>query len=178
MRLTINLATRRYLNLRRLNAWLIVGGLIALALLVFEVRECAYTQGELQRIRAAEAALGKRPSAAPAVSEPRLKAQAARFAFANALIRRKTVNWLRLLDCLEEVVPNGVALSQIEPDQRDQLLKVSGVARGFDNLRALLENMEQSRNFSEVYLLSQSETKVGLTQKGITFAVTCKVTGP
>ena len=157
MRLTINLATRRYLNLRRLNAWLIVGGLIALALLVFEVRECAYTQGDLQRIRAA---------------------QAARFAFANALIRRKTVNWLRLLDCLEEVVPNGVALSQIEPDQRDQLLKVSGVARGFDNLRALLENMEQSRNFSEVYLLSQSETKVGLTQKGITFAVTCKVTGP
>ena len=39
----------------------------------------------------------------------------------------------------------------------------------------MLENMEGSKNFSEVYLLSQSDTKVGLTQKGITFNISCKV---
>jgi type IV pilus assembly protein PilN len=175
MKLTINLATRRYLNLRLLNALLLACCVLLGALLVFKVREIAYNQAELGRIRNLSAATGTRTGGAPAVSEAQLKALSAKTRFANDLIEKKSVNWLALLDRLEEVVPSGVAITQIEPVKHEQLLKISGAARGFGNLRTLLENMEQSKNFSEVYLLSQSETKVGLTQQGITFAVTCKV---
>jgi type IV pilus assembly protein PilN len=171
MKLTINLATRRYPNLPILNALLLAGLTVLSVLLIFMVREVAYNQAELEGIKRQSAAADRRPGEAP-VSEAQLKALAAKSEFANALIAKKTVNWLNLLDRLEEVVPNGVALISIEPGDH---LKLTGIAHGFDEVRALLENMEQSKNFSEVYLLSQSETKVGLTQQGLNFSVTCKV---
>jgi len=174
MRLTINLATRRYINLRRLNALLVACFLLLGALLIFKVREVAYNQAELARIRQLSASTGGRPG--QTVSEAQLQALSARIRFANGLIEKKTTNWLSLLNRLEEVVPDGVSLTQLEPSQREQLLKVNGAARNFASLRTFMENLEQSENFSEVYLLSQNEKKVGLTQQGIDFAITCKVT--
>lgn len=174
MKLTINLATRRYINLRRLNAGLLLGFLILATLLIFKVREVAKNQAELGRIKNLAATAGNPPGAK--VSEGELQALAGRVSFANELIRKKTVNWLALLDRLEEVVPEGVALTEISPDpSTPQQLKISGVARSFANLRAFLEQMEGSQVFSDVYLMAQSDTKVGLTQQGLTFSVTCKV---
>ena len=171
MKLTTNLATRRYVNAARLNALLLAGFVLLGGLLVFNVREAAYNQAELSRLGSMNAASGQRPG--ETVSEAQLEALAARTRFANTLIEKKGVNWLTILDRLEEVVPPGVALTQLEPDRQGQL-KLTGAARRFADLRGLLENMEQSKNFSEVYLLSQSEIKVGLTQQGISFAITCK----
>lgn len=174
MKLTINLATRRYINLRRLNAGLLLGFLLLATLLVFKVREVAKNQAELGRIKNLAATAGNPPGAK--VSEGELQALAGRVSFANELIQKKTVNWLALLDRLEEVVPEGVALTGIVPGQSTaQELKLDGVARSFANLRALLENMESSPSFSDVYLRAQSDTKVGVTQQGLTFSVTCKV---
>lgn len=175
MRLTINLATRRHLNTRLINLLLVASLVLLGALLLFKLRELAYQQAELARIRGLSAATGHRPAGGAAVSEAKWRELAGRISFANGLIEKKGVNWLKLLDYLEEVVPNGVALTQIEPVQHEQLLRIGGAARSFAELRALLENMEQSKNFSQVYLLSQSNAKVGLTQHGIIFAVTCKV---
>jgi len=173
MKLTTNLATRRYVDLGRLNALLIAGFVLLGGLLIFKVREVAYNQAELGRIRGLSSASDRRPGGGPAVTEAQLKELSARTGFANSLIEKKSTNWLALLDSLEEVVPTGVALTAINPKQGQVML--NGVARSFANLRLFVENLEHSRNFSEVYLLSQSETKVGLTQQGISFAVTCKV---
>jgi type IV pilus assembly protein PilN len=172
MKLTINLATKRYLNLRQLNAGLLVAFLLAGGLAVFKVSEIAHNAQELARL----ASLGKGTAeqGGVRVSDAQLKAQAARIQFANAAIERKTVNWLELLDRLEEVVPEGVTLNDIAPD-RSKLVTIAGAARNFANLRTLLENMERSKNFTEVYLLSQKDTKVGLTQHGINFQISCKV---
>jgi type IV pilus assembly protein PilN len=174
MKLTINLATRRYINLRQVNAALALGLALLAMLAVFKVREIAHNEAELTRMKHLSAATGTRVGGVE-ISQAQLKALDARIRFANAAIDKKSVNWLILLDRLEEVVPSGVALTQIEPDQHQQLVKISGAARSFANLRGLLENMERSKNFSEVYLLSQSEAKVGLTQQGILFNVNCKV---
>jgi type IV pilus assembly protein PilN len=173
MKLTINLATRRYINMRLLNGVLVTGFLLTGVLLIFQVREVANNHAELGRIKNLSAASATRSGAT--VSEAQLKALAGRIAFANTLIDKKALNWVNLLDRLEEVVPSGVSLTAIEPDQRNQQLKITGAARSFANLRSLLENMEQSKNFSEVYLLAQTEIKVGQTQSGINFSVTCKV---
>ena len=117
MKLTINLATRRYVNMRRLNAGLILGFLVLATLLVFKVREVARNQAELGRLRNLSASAGN-PTGVK-VSEEQLKALSARAGFANKLIQQKSMNWLSLLDRLEEVVPEGVALSDIAPDQRE-----------------------------------------------------------
>jgi len=174
MKLTINLATRRYVNLRQLNAALAACLVLFAALAIFNVQEIAGKAAELARIERLSAASGPRVGGVP-VSEAQLKGLSTRIRFANAVIEKKTVNWLTVLDRLEEVVPSGVALTQIQPDLRLQQLKIAGVARSFANLRELLDTMERSKNFSEVYLLSQSEAKVGLTQHGIVFDVACKV---
>jgi len=174
MKLTINLATRRYLNLRLLNAWLAAGFLLLGLALLFRVRELAYNQAELGKLRALGHAASGRAGGPPAVTEEQLKALGPHIRFANTLIERKAVNWLALLDHLEEVVPDGVSLSSLAPSEKEQLLKVGGIARSFPNLAAFLENLERSKNFSEVYLLSQSETKVGQTQHGIVFTISCK----
>jgi len=173
MKLTINLATRRYINMRLLNGVLVTGFLLMGLLSIFQVREVANNHAELGRIEKLSAASAARSGAT--VSEAQLKALSGRIAFANTLIDKKAYNWLSLLDRLEEVVPTGVSLIQIEPDPRQQQLKIAGAARSFANLRSFLENMEQSKNFSEVYLLAQTDTKVGATQTGINFTVTCKV---
>ena len=173
MRLTTNLATRRYVNLRQLNLLLILAGALLGALALFKVVEVARNAAELSRIESLIQGTGRADGSAR-VSEAQLKAQQARVSFANQVIERKSVNWLNLLDRLEEVVPAGVALTQIAPGTQ-QTLKITGAARGFDNLRTLMENMEHSKNFSEVYLLSQNDTKVGLTQEGLQFNIGCKV---
>jgi type IV pilus assembly protein PilN len=175
MKFTINLATRRYLNLRRIDLLLAVSLLALALLLVVRVREAAYNQAELGRLKTQIATL-RPPQRGPAVSEGQLKVQGAQIAFANAVIERKAMNWLGLLDRLEEVVPDGVAVTSLQPDAKErQQVAINGTARSFSNLRQLLEQMERSRNFSDVYLLSASETKVGKTQQGIAFAVRCKV---
>ena len=173
MRLTTNLATRRYVNLRQLNLALLLGFALSGALALYQAVEIAGNASEISRINGLIRGIATREGGVP-VSAAQLKSQAGRIAVANAVIAKKTVNWLGFLDHLEEVVPAGVALVEITPD-RMQTLKIRGAARSFGNLRTLLENMEGSKNFSEVYLLSQSDTKVGLTQKGITFNISCKV---
>lgn len=175
MKVTTNLATRRYINLRQLNAFILAAFLILGALLVYRVREAAYDRAEIARVRKlTAAALGSRPGAAR-VDPQKQKALEDKIAFSNTLIARKTVNWIGILNRLEEVVPAGVALTEVAPSQKDQVVKISGVVQSFDNLRALMESMEQSPNFSDVYLLQTTEVKVGQTQKGTSFSITCKV---
>ncbi|GFO65177.1 PilN domain-containing protein [Geomonas paludis] len=176
MKLTINLATRRYVNLPQLNAILTASFVILALLLVYLVREVANNQVEINKIKSESAAASRGPAGAPPVPAEQMKALETRIAFANTLIDQKSVNWLGLLDKLELVVPAGVAFTQVEPSALDpQSLKLAGVALSFAGLRTLLENMEQSPNFSEVFLLSQTDVKVGKDQKGFGFSISCKV---
>ncbi|QWV92254.1 PilN domain-containing protein [Geomonas oryzisoli] len=176
MKLTINLATRRYVNLRQLNTILAASFAILALVLVYLVRELATNQVEINKIKSQSAAASRGPAGAAPIPVEQMRALDANIAFANALIDRKAVNWLSLLDKLELVVPAGVALTQVEPSAKDpQVVSLGGVALTFENLRSFLENMERSPNFSEVYLLGQSDRKVGKTQQGYGFTLSCKV---
>jgi type IV pilus assembly protein PilN len=99
----------------------------------------------------------------------------ARIRFANAVIAQKSFNWLQLLDRLESVVPDGVAMTSIEPDLKGGGVKLAGVARSFAELRRFAENLEGSKFFTEVYLLGNAERKISESQKGMNFTITCKV---
>lgn len=184
MKLTINLATRRYVNQRQLNAVLAVCFVVVSLLLVYLVREVASDQANINRIKGKMAAASRRPVGAPPIPAAQMSELDAKVAFANSLIDRKVVNWVGLLDRLEEVVPAGVMLTQIQPappaegnkgDSGTQAVDITGVARTFTNLRNLLENMERAPGFSDVLLLNQGEVTVESSQHGYTFSVSCKV---
>lgn len=185
MKLTINLATRRYVNLRQLNAVLAVCFVVILLLLVYLVREVATNQAEINRIKGQMTAANRGPAGAPPIPAAQMNELDAKIAFANTLIERKTTNWVELLDKLEQVVPAGVMITQVDPASQPgegekekkggQGIKVSGVALSFANLRTLLETMERTPGFSDVLLLNQGDVKEGTTQRGYSFSVSCKV---
>ncbi|GFO59472.1 fimbrial protein [Geomonas silvestris] len=172
MKLTTNLATRRYINQRQLDGALIAALVLMLVLAGYQVAGLAQNQAELGRLSAPSLKTGG-PSS-PKLSEAQLKAQARQVEFANQLIEMKTVDWLALLNRLEEVVPAGVSLTEIAPE-RNRALRIGGVVKSFAALRSFMENLERSRGFTEVFLLNQHDAKVGLTQEAITFEISCKV---
>ncbi len=91
------------------------------------------------------------------------------------MIEQKSFDWLMLLDRLESVVPDGIAITAIEPSIKDGGLKLGGVAKGFGNIRKLVENLEDSKFFTDVYLVNQSEMQVSQAEKGLAFNISCKV---
>lgn len=175
MQLKINLATRNYINLHQLTSVIFIIITLLLLLLIFNVRGIAYNAAEIKRITGETTLLAeKAKSGVKKVPETAYKDLLARIHFANAVIEKKSFNWLQLFASLEEVVPDGVAISMIEPDIKGQLLKLSGSARNFNNLRRLMENFENSKYFTDVYLLTQGEIKVGVGQKGLNFTISCR----
>ena len=173
MDLKINLATRSYINTRQLNLSIVVlSGLLLVGMMYF-VSDIATKTGEMQRI-------GSEVESLEGINKGKVNAKEyqnllARIAFANGLIARKSYNWLMLLDRLETVVPDGVAITSIQPEQGGAKLKLTGVATSFAGIRRFMENLEDAKFINEVYLLGQSETKVSESQKGTTFSITCKV---
>ena len=175
MRLKINLATRTYIDSARLNV--VVGVIIAFLVLalIFTVRTVATTAGEIQLTSSELALLQGKGSGKGKVEEKEYQSLLAKVSAANTIIARKTYNWLQLLDNLEGVVPDGVAMTAIEPEQKGNGLRLSGVARSFAELRRFMETLEDARFVTDVYLNANAETKVGESQRGMTFAITCKV---
>jgi len=176
MRLTINLATKTYVNRSQLNvAFAVMFALLFYFLAVninnvySNIEEAARVDNELRMLEQKSGMKGRK------VPEAEYQNLVKQIAFANGIINRKTYSWLGILGKLENVVPDGISINRIEPDSKGKELKLSGTTPTFLNLRHLLENMEDSKEFSDIYLISQSDAKVGETQKGITFNITCQV---
>jgi type IV pilus assembly protein PilN len=79
--------------------------------------------------------------------------------FANEILAQDSFRWTALLNRLEEVVPETVAISGIVPDYKEKSLKLTGLTRGVGDLQQLFYNLIASTYFSDVYLLQQSSLK-------------------
>lgn len=176
MRISVNLATRYYYDNAKINIAMAVAGALLLLVLVILIGVAAANFGEINRLKKEQAELDARQKkSGGTVSEKDYKALLPRIGEANAIIGKKAVNWLELLNRLEEVVPDGVAITSIDPDQKAQELKIGGAARNFASLRLLLENMERSPDFPDALLLNQKELKVRDKQQGISFEISSRL---
>lgn len=172
----INLATRIYINTRVLKACSLGAVVLLLFLLFVNISNIAAKTGEIKNLTNQIAAMDEKFKASnKGMTEKEYSSLPARISFANATIEKKMYNWLELLDKLELVVPDGVAVSSIDPDMKSQALRLSGVARSFKNLRVFMEHLEDSKFFTEVYLLGQSDIKLADATQGISFNLSCKV---
>ena len=173
----INLATKIYINTRLLKICTLAAVFLLASLLIVNIRYIVNRFGEMENVTARIAVLDEKVKpVSKGVSEKEYNALQARISFANATIEKKMYNWLSLFERLEQVVPDGVAISSIEPDPKSQELKLAGIARSFKNLRIFLEHLEDSKYFSDVYLISQGDAKLGDNTQGISFNLTCRVT--
>jgi type IV pilus assembly protein PilN len=177
MRFDINLATKIYINTKLLKLYTAAAISLLAIILILNIRHVAAKSEEMKRLTNEIATLdSKFKIASRGVSEKEYHALLDRIGFANTVIEKKMYNWVDLLDKLEQVVPDGIAISSIDPDPKSHELKLAGIARNFNNLRTFMEHLEDSRSFTDVYLMGQGEPKPGDAVQGFIFNLTCKVT--
>lgn len=164
MKLTLNLASRTYLNRRLLyGLYLALSGLLAVMLALgigFHVR----SQAQTQQIRQHLAELGQETAAGTRAEESPISATAYEkllkdIEFANELLAQDSFRWTTLLGRLEEVLPEEVAISGIQPDYRGKSLSLTGIAGGVEDLQQFLDNLLASAHFGDVYLLQHALLK-------------------
>lgn len=176
MKFNINLATRTYLDHRRINSALLAAMLVLLLLLLWNIMTVWQKQSAASRleseIAAHEATLNSRPAG---ITDNEFKRLLNSIVFFNAVIERKTFNWLNILDQLELVTPEGIALSSLTPDSATGELKIEGRSRNFAQVTSYLEKLEESGKFRETLLLSHRELVLGGGVKGIEFSISCRM---
>jgi type IV pilus assembly protein PilN len=163
MKLTLNLATRPYLNRRTLyTAYAAVAAVLTLLLalnLGTVLRSRSQSRQLQERLaeieRASAAAQGEEGSFTPEAYEKLLK----RIRFANEIIEQESFRWTVLLSRLEEDVPDGVGITGLRPDFSKKTLAVTGLAREVDDLRLLLDNLIASPHYDDVLLLQQGQVE-------------------
>lgn len=77
----------------------------------------------------------------------------------SGLMESRKISWTRLLTSLEQVVPKGVALKQVEFHPKDSTLTLNGMAQSPESLRNLVVAMERAASFKEPFLKHQSLEK-------------------
>jgi type IV pilus assembly protein PilN len=172
MEFSTNLATRTYIDRRKLTVTLAVCLGILILLLIAGIQLLLYNAREIDRLNRLHQ--GTRTAARQEVPEARYQRLLADIKQANGIIEKKTFDWISLLDNLEQVVPSGVALNSVDPRLKERTLNLSGIAVSFKNIQELMRNLEASPSFSNVYLLSQSERITAGKQKGIAFNISCR----
>lgn len=175
MRFQLNLATRTYINTRQVNLALGAGALLLLLLLAINARNALTAAGEAAGLKEDVARIDRKFNPGGTVPEKDYQALVAKISAANVIIQKKTLNWVGLLNRFEEVVPEGVSLSSIQPSTKESSLQITGEAKSFANLRQFMENLEGSRFFTDTYLLAQTDVKKEEVRKGLTFTISCRI---
>ncbi|MEZ2348334.1 PilN domain-containing protein [Terriglobus sp. RCC_193] len=167
MRVSINLATRPYVELDRLLKQLRIAiGVLAVMALALGI--WLYTQSskarqqvvELNALKTQEQKLqGERNANEARLRQPVNAATLSRNQFLNTLFQRKSFSWTAVLMDLEEVLPEGVQVSSIEP-----VLSATGevtirmrVLGQRENTVQLVRNLEKSHRFIAPRLAGEAQ---------------------
>lgn len=175
--LDINLSTRVYIDKRRLSQVL---GLCVCAALLFIGGNLWFLWVQYQELTRIEsnmrASAEKMSKGSRTIAEKDFQQLQENIRFANGMLQRRGQFWLQMLDRLEQVVPDGVMLTSVDPDRQSaSAIKISGMALDFRKVRLLYETMGSSALFTDVFLVSQTRAKVTENQEGVTFTLTAKV---
>ena len=173
MRFSLNLSTRVHYNRQglKLLLWIFTG--LLLFLILFVTVRLISKRYENIRLAAEIIRLDQQLVGQSAdVTQKEFKTQKDLIASINTLLERRASNrWIALLDSLESVVPDGVSLSKLEPEQKGNLLKLEGRAKNFNSIKKLLENLDKSKSFKEPMLLSHSDMVIRDRVQGFQFVI-------
>ncbi|MEA3545253.1 MAG: PilN domain-containing protein [Thermodesulfobacteriota bacterium] len=176
MKLSINLASRHYVNQRVLK--LALSSTIIALLLILTIQGNTYLQNRQQGLQyqdhiesLQEQLRGKLPKR---LTAEELVEQKQGYEQAKVLLQRDAFRWTALFDRMEQLLPDGISLRSFHPDYDKNVLLINGVARKLENLQKLLDNLQTAR-FHRVYLQQQGEVEVdnghGGKQQALSFSI-------
>lgn len=166
MRVTVNLATRPFVELRpvykRLRVWMVIFFLLAIPLWYLARIEQGKADAATSRVRQMQASVQKmrdqQQGYQKLMRQPQNAAVLTQSDFLNDLFRRKAFSWTATLTDLETVLPAGVQVMSIDPQVAPDghvtiRMRVSGERqRAID----LVKNLEGSKHFASPRLAGES----------------------
>ncbi|MDR3763468.1 MAG: hypothetical protein P4M01_05165 [Acidobacteriota bacterium] len=169
MRLNINLATKPYLDVRRIlvvwggaTALLAVVTFLLVGMAVSSWRESRDVSGKIATVRADIAELDRQHNQAQQVLESAQNTGIVDTSrFLNGLIARKSFSWTRAFMQLEEIMPPRLHVVSITPqlDARGGSVNVALVVAGTSREAAvdLVKRLEQSASFKDARITEESD---------------------
>lgn len=170
MRLTINLATQPYQDVRQfvlrwsmavaLVGLLTIGLLYAAISTIHSWRSEARQEVQLQREIAERDHI--RDSAEAYLNKPENRSTHEESNFLNGLIARKAFSWTEVLSDLERLMPAGIHVIGIQPEVNESgqlLLRFTVVGQSRDRAIELVRKMEDSPHFRNAGMTSESAVK-------------------
>jgi type IV pilus assembly protein PilN len=166
MRISVNLATRPFVELRpfflRLRIVMAALAVVAVALMVsshlLQTRLDA-AQAQMDQLKArTNAAQQEKASNERRMRQPANAAVLDRAHFLNALFLRKSFSWTAVMMDLETVLPTGVQVTSIEPQiaaSGDVVIRMR-VSGDRDRAVQLVRNLERSRRFLAPRLMGEA----------------------
>lgn len=174
---TLNLATRPWYNRRLFKG--VLAAIMLLLILLAGSGGFMVLQGsrELRRLENEIKLFDKQLTGQRAgLSEKDLLLQNQQVEAINSILERRSVQgWVQRLDDLEKLVPDGVALTRIEPDTKGQGLVLNGRSRGFSELQRLIESLAGDSRFQEPVLVSHTTLSTTGQANLLQFVVTVKL---
>ena len=157
MRISVNLASRPFVELRPLFARLrLAMGVLALAAIGLGVglhtlnAKAKRATAQMDALKAQTAAYQRETAANEArMRQPQNQSVLARSQFLNTLFARKSFSWTAVMMDLERVLPNGVQVTSIEPvisKEGDVSIRLR-VTGDRDRAIELVRNLETSQRF-------------------------------
>jgi type IV pilus assembly protein PilN len=158
MRIEINFASREYLLLRK--AYLALTVAIAAAVLLFVYNYGDY-RNSVQKVGAFSAQLALQQRIASEMDSKLaqikkeqggtdVKAALKEADFVNSIIARRVFSWTAFLNRLEEVVPNGVGITDVKPDFQTLNMNISGTSLSSNQLMEFVDRLTKSKYFEEI----------------------------
>jgi Tfp pilus assembly protein PilN len=165
----LNLSSRPFRN-ERLPALLFGAACVLLVGLTVEHAVVALrllpgrTSALMKEVDDLEAELARVRTETQSLRRPRPdKATVAQWALVKELVDRRSFSWTTLLSRLEAVLPADVRLVSITPEPKEGILrlKIAAVSRTAEEGLALVGKLDARKEFSDVFLLSQSDAGDG-----------------
>lgn len=182
MRITLNLATRRYYDQSRFRGLLLLVSALLLLLIGVGVKQLVVYHAEAARLTTEIKALEHRLSGHPSgVTEREFSLHRQQLAALHEIFTQRQRSRLVLLDALEATLPGGIAYTHIVPESKNKQVKLEGRARSLTILSDLLERLGSANGFRNPTLLTtENTTKQGPpgTPDGLRFVITVTWEGP
>jgi len=161
MKLSLNLASRRYVNQRALKRFYLLLSLLLVLVLTFQTKSYLQGRSEIESVRSSLAQLRQQlqGGTVESLSAEQIDAQQRRFRQAQVLLQRDAFRWTALFDRLEKRLPAGASVRSFNPDYAQKSLVLTGVVRGLNDLQQLLDNLH-AEHFQQVFLQSQNRVEV------------------
>jgi type IV pilus assembly protein PilN len=162
MKLSLNLASRSYVNQRALKQLYLALCLLFLLLLALQVKSYLQSRGEIGAAQDSLRELQQQlrgGAVTEQLTNEQIEKQLQQYQQARVLLQRDAFRWTALFDRLERVLPDGVSIRSLNPDYQQRDLVLIGVARGLPDLQKLLDNLHAD-SFQQVFLQNQDRIEV------------------